>query len=66
MLSDQVFWFITAIVALIETGCICWFCEKKMQQMDERERRAEQRRKERSHDDSCTREIERLYCARRR
>jgi len=59
--SDNVFWIITMIIAFLETMGICYACEKKLKKIDERERRAEQRRKERSHDDYCTREVERLY-----
>lgn len=59
--SDTVFWAISIAVVLMETLGICFVCEKKMKQMDERERKAEQRRKQRSHEDYCTREVERLY-----
>lgn len=59
--SDNVFWAITMVLAFLETMGICYACEKKMKQMEERERRAEHRRKQRSHDDYCTREVERLY-----
>lgn len=64
--SDTVFWAISGAIVLMEALGFSIFCEKKMKQMDERERKAEQRRKERSRDDYCTREVERLYYARRR
>ena len=59
--SDNVFWIITGIIAFLETMVVCGVCEMKLKKIDERERRAEQRRKERSHDDYCTKEVERLY-----
>ena len=59
--SDNVFWAITMVLAFLETMGICYACEKKMKQMEERERKAEQRRKERSHDYYCSQEVERLY-----
>ena len=59
--SDNVFWIITGIVAFLETVFICYVCEKKMQQMDRKERKAEEKRRKRAHEDYCTREVERLY-----
>lgn len=66
MYSDQIFLLLTAIVFLLETAAICWVWERKMQQAEAREQKAEKRRKARSHDDYCTQEAARLYSLRRR
>lgn len=59
--SDNVFWIITGILAFIEYMAICFICDRKMRQMDRKERKAEAKRRKRAHDDYCTREVERLY-----
>lgn len=66
MYSDQTFLLMAAIVFLLETAAICWVWERKMQQAEAREQKAEKRRKARSHDDYCTQEAARLYSLRRR
>lgn len=63
--SDTVFWIITGIVTFLETTCIWYVCDKKMQQMDRKERKAEEKRRKRAHDDYCTKEVERLYIERK-
>lgn len=59
--SDNVFWIVTGIVAFIEYMGICFICDRKMRQMDRKEKEAEEKRRKRAHDDYCTREVERLY-----
>ena len=66
MYSDQTFLLLAAAAFLLETAAICWVWERKRQQAEAREQKAEKRRKARSHDDYCTQEAARLYNLRRR
>lgn len=59
--SDNVFWTISLVVTFLEAALVCYVCDKKMQQMDRKERKAEEKRRKRAHDDYCTKEVERLY-----
>lgn len=66
MYSDQVFLLLSAAAVLLEMAAVCWVWERKMQQAEAREQKAEKRRKARLHDDYCTQEAARLYKLRRR
>ena len=61
MYSDQVFLLLSAAAALAEMAAVCWVWERKMRRFAEAERRAEEKRQQRSHDDFCTQEAARLY-----
>ena len=66
MYSDQMFLLLSAAAALLEMAAVCWVWERKMKQVEQRERTAEQRRRARLHDDYCAQEAARLYKLRRR